>query len=214
MGITVADYPTTWSPGGVYDPGAAVKRNQQMLDEGEPDALFAFPGGKGTADMVRRARKASLHEIWVSERNFFKKEDEDTWFLSNFAEGFGFEADGVHWDTSEHFYQALKSNDPEEQEWVRQSRSPAEAKKRGQQIAHKVGNWQNVKNAAMTRALNAKFFYGTEAARLLMETGFDYLIEYAPWGDTYWGVDVHHQGQNWLGQLLMKRRHQLVTGCE
>jgi hypothetical protein len=33
-------------------------RNQRMLDEGKPDLVVAFPGGRGTADMVRRGREA------------------------------------------------------------------------------------------------------------------------------------------------------------
>lgn len=35
-------------------------RNQRMLDEGKPDLVLAFPGGRGTADMVARARKAGV----------------------------------------------------------------------------------------------------------------------------------------------------------
>jgi len=35
-------------------------RNQRMLDEGKPDLVVAFPGGRGTADMVRRAREAGV----------------------------------------------------------------------------------------------------------------------------------------------------------
>jgi hypothetical protein len=35
-------------------------RNQFMLDEGRPDVVVAFPGGWGTADMVRRARLAGV----------------------------------------------------------------------------------------------------------------------------------------------------------
>lgn len=35
-------------------------RNQKMLDEGKPDLVVAFPGGRGTADMVRRAREAGV----------------------------------------------------------------------------------------------------------------------------------------------------------
>lgn len=35
-------------------------RNQRMLDEGKPDLVVAFPGGRGTADMVARARKAGV----------------------------------------------------------------------------------------------------------------------------------------------------------
>lgn len=38
-------------------------RNQLMLDEHTPDALVAFPGGRGTADMVRRATAAGL-KMW------------------------------------------------------------------------------------------------------------------------------------------------------
>lgn len=35
-------------------------RNQRMLDEGKPDLVIAFAGGRGTADMVRRARAAGV----------------------------------------------------------------------------------------------------------------------------------------------------------
>lgn len=39
---------------------AGPLRNQRMIDEGKPDLVVAFPGGRGTADMVRRARKANI----------------------------------------------------------------------------------------------------------------------------------------------------------
>lgn len=35
-------------------------RNQTMLDKYSPHLVVAFPGGKGTADMVRRSRKAGV----------------------------------------------------------------------------------------------------------------------------------------------------------
>jgi hypothetical protein len=35
-------------------------RNQRMIDEGKPDQVIAFPGGRGTLDMIRRAHKAGL----------------------------------------------------------------------------------------------------------------------------------------------------------
>lgn len=38
-------------------------RNQQMLDEGKPDLVIAFPGGRGTEDMKARARKAGVKVI-------------------------------------------------------------------------------------------------------------------------------------------------------
>ena len=44
---------------------AGAIRNQQMLDEAKPDYVVAFPGGKGTADMVRRAQKVNVPIIKV-----------------------------------------------------------------------------------------------------------------------------------------------------
>lgn len=38
---------------------AGPLRNQEMLDAG-PDLVVAFPGGGGTADMVRRAKKGGV----------------------------------------------------------------------------------------------------------------------------------------------------------
>lgn len=35
-------------------------RNQRMIDDGRPDLVIAFPGGRGTADMVRRAKAAGV----------------------------------------------------------------------------------------------------------------------------------------------------------
>jgi hypothetical protein len=38
-------------------------RNTQMLAEGRPDGVVAFPGGRGTANMVRQAAAAGLG-VW------------------------------------------------------------------------------------------------------------------------------------------------------
>jgi hypothetical protein len=35
-------------------------RNQEMLDRFPPDLVVAFPGGRGTADMVRRAKEVGV----------------------------------------------------------------------------------------------------------------------------------------------------------
>lgn len=43
-----------------YGKAAGPMRNQRMLDEGKPDLVLAFPGGKGTADMIRRAKRAGI----------------------------------------------------------------------------------------------------------------------------------------------------------
>lgn len=41
-------------------------RNQRMIDEGKPDLVVAFPGGRGTSDMVRRAKAAGVRVIEVA----------------------------------------------------------------------------------------------------------------------------------------------------
>lgn len=35
-------------------------RNQRMIDEGKPTLVLAFAGGRGTADMIGRARSAGI----------------------------------------------------------------------------------------------------------------------------------------------------------
>ena len=52
-GIEVGRFPADWD---THGRAAGPIRNQRMLDEGKPDLVVAFPGGRGTADMVRRAR--------------------------------------------------------------------------------------------------------------------------------------------------------------
>lgn len=41
-------------------------RNQRLLDECKPELVIAFPGGPGTADMVRRARRTRVTVLVVS----------------------------------------------------------------------------------------------------------------------------------------------------
>lgn len=50
-------YPADWEKHGK---SAGPRRNQQMLDEGRPDLVMAFPGGAGTRDMVTRAKRAGI----------------------------------------------------------------------------------------------------------------------------------------------------------
>lgn len=45
----------------LYGRGAGPIRNQTMLDKYQPDFVVAFPGGRGTADMVEKSRKAGVN---------------------------------------------------------------------------------------------------------------------------------------------------------
>jgi hypothetical protein len=55
--VALSWFPADWKRHGK---AAGPIRNQKMLDEGKPDLCIAFPGGRGTADMVRRAREAGV----------------------------------------------------------------------------------------------------------------------------------------------------------
>lgn len=54
MSITGFAVLPDWQLGKIAGP----LRNQRMLDEYKPHVVIAFPGGRGTADMVSRARKS------------------------------------------------------------------------------------------------------------------------------------------------------------
>lgn len=44
---------------------AGFIRNQHMLTEGKPDLVVAFPGGKGTANMIVTARRLGVEVMEV-----------------------------------------------------------------------------------------------------------------------------------------------------
>lgn len=60
-GIPELQFLALWQTNGR---AAGPIRNQQMIDEGKPELVIAFPGGRGTADMVKRAVQ---HQITVIE---------------------------------------------------------------------------------------------------------------------------------------------------
>lgn len=72
-GVAVDPYPADWDnitrPGAVvrrnrrgklYDAAAGPYRNERMLREGRPEYAIAFPGGRGTRDMMIRCWEYGL----------------------------------------------------------------------------------------------------------------------------------------------------------
>ena len=51
---------------GQFGSGAGPIRNSKMLAEGKPEMVLAFPGGRGTANMVKQARSAGVSVCEVS----------------------------------------------------------------------------------------------------------------------------------------------------
>lgn len=61
-GFSVQTFHAKWSEHGR---AAGPLRNAQMLSEASPDFVVAFPGGPGTANMVRQARAAGVEVMRV-----------------------------------------------------------------------------------------------------------------------------------------------------
>jgi hypothetical protein len=59
-GIPCFTVPADWKQ---FGRSAGVRRNQRMIDEYAPTEGIGFPGGRGTADMMTRIRKAGLD--WI-----------------------------------------------------------------------------------------------------------------------------------------------------
>ncbi len=65
--LTNLKFPANWEQHGKR---AGPIRNQQMLDEGQPDMGVAFDGGIGTYDMIRRLKNAGVYcEHYLSDPN-------------------------------------------------------------------------------------------------------------------------------------------------
>lgn len=68
-GIQVRTFRAQWRKSdGSLDRSAGPRRNAEMLKLGLPDAVVAFPGGDGTADMVKQARAAGLRPWEIKPR--------------------------------------------------------------------------------------------------------------------------------------------------
>lgn len=57
-------YPADWDK---YGKRAGYIRNVQMLNEGKPDLVIAFPGGKGTQMMINLAEAAGIPVVKVND---------------------------------------------------------------------------------------------------------------------------------------------------
>jgi hypothetical protein len=56
-GVEEWSFPADWKTHGRV---AGPLRNARMIAEGRPDLVIVFPGGRGTADMVRKALAAGI----------------------------------------------------------------------------------------------------------------------------------------------------------
>lgn len=61
-GVSVATFNADWK---THKKAAGPIRNARMIKEGGAEIVIAFPGGAGTADMVKQAESAGLRVIKI-----------------------------------------------------------------------------------------------------------------------------------------------------
>ncbi len=129
---------------------------------------------------------------------FYSSGDPRYRFLSNFW-SCGLVHEGRTYTSAEHLYQALKTDDPDDRERIRQAVYPLDAKGLGGRVAL-VSDFDRV--AAMTYVLDLKF-RDPGLRQLLLETGASDLREDSQ--DRFWG-GRGDAALNVLGRLLVERR--------
>lgn len=67
-GVVSKAFPARWA---LHGRAAGPMRNKQMLVEGKPDLVLAFPGGTGTADMVRQAVEHGVRTFNIPKQDSF-----------------------------------------------------------------------------------------------------------------------------------------------
>jgi ribA/ribD-fused uncharacterized protein len=130
------------------------------------------------------------------------------------------EIEGVKYPTVEHYFQAMKAKEFDDQEVfdkIVKAKTPKAAKALGKKVKNFVTEvWDAKRDEIMEKALRAKFVQHPELRKELMETE-DKLIGEADPRDTYWGIGTSMdleksktpskwRGQNKLGKMLMVLR--------
>jgi ribA/ribD-fused uncharacterized protein len=130
--------------------------------------------------------------------------------FSNFAP-YPIKLKGKTWQTSEHYFQAMKFEKAADQNAVRKAKTPMEAARIGRDRKRKLRrDWESIKNHVMKEAVLSKFSQHQDLAQLLISTGSAKLIEQTQ-NDAYWGDGGNGSGKNMLGRILMEVREKIAT---
>ncbi|MEQ3761673.1 MAG: NADAR family protein [Alcanivorax sp.] len=120
-----------------------------------------------------------------------------------------FELDGFEWPSVEHYYQAMKFDDAEYREQIRQAAHPADASKLGKSKKHtRRKDWKKNSVTYMTRGTYIKCRTHPEVAQVLLDSG-DIEIKEVSQYDYFWGSGRDLRGKNSYGKMLMGVRDKL-----
>jgi len=128
-------------------------------------------------------------------------------FLSNFHL-VPVEFDGHVYPSTEHAYQAAKTNDQAIREaFALAGLTPAEVKRFSKELPTDEV-WHTARKFEVMLELTRKKYAKDPLKQMLLDTGDLYLEETNHWGDTCWGV-CGGVGDNHLGRIIMQVRDEL-----
>jgi len=123
--------------------------------------------------------------------------------------------EGSTYPTAEHAYQAAKTLEANERKRIAALKTPAEAKHAGEALTQRA-DWADVKFTVMEDVVRYKFTHHDDLRAKLLATGDAELEEGNTWNDRIWGISPpgSGNGENHLGQILMKIRHELNSAAD
>ena len=128
--------------------------------------------------------------------------------LSSFSRH-GFTLDDLLWPSVEHYFQAMKFEDPVYREVVRSADHPRKARRLGRSRLKRLrADWKRVRRVVMVRAVYMKCRTHPEIAARLLSTGSRKLVENNSY-DYFWGCGRDRRGYNQYGRVLMTVREKL-----
>jgi ribA/ribD-fused uncharacterized protein len=128
--------------------------------------------------------------------------------FSNFS-AHPIEIDDERWLTTEHYFQAMKNDDPAHRSMIQATVSPMEAARLGR-TTNLRPDWDAVKDDVMRTALRAKIDQHSDVREALLGTDTAKLIEHTV-NDRYWADGGDGTGLNRLGHMLVELRDELTA---
>jgi ribA/ribD-fused uncharacterized protein len=114
---------------------------------------------------------------------------------------------GHIYPSTEHAYQAAKTNSLQEREEIREAKTCGKAKRLGQKVT--IQAFWDDKKVEVMRILTRRKFKDPHLKEKLILTARQHLVEGNAWGDTFWGV-CEGNGENHLGRILMDIRAEII----
>jgi ribA/ribD-fused uncharacterized protein len=124
--------------------------------------------------------------------------------------------DGHEAYTTEQPYMASKFEDPEIRAEIMATADGRAAKSLAKQLkargVSEIEGWYDARIPVMTTVVDMKFRANLDLADRLIGTGNQLIVEGNQWEDRFWGVSPigSNNGENNLGKILMKLRHELA----